>query len=239
MIKTDLLSEALIKYDIFLSQKQITQFVNFEKLLKEYNSHTNLVSSNDMLLIWEKHIIDSIAFCHYLKNDFSGKILDIGSGGGFPAIPEAIILQQANIFALDSTSKKIKFLQSAAETLELKNFTAINDRAEDLSHKKTYRENFDVVSSRAVGNLAQISELALPFLKINGHFIAYKATKLEEELKLAQKTIINLGGEVEDIFEYNLKLNENFRRNLVLIKKINNTPSEYPRSFSAIKNKPL
>ena len=140
---------------------------------------------------------------------------------------------------MDSTAKKTKFLEKAKELLKLSNLSVINDRAETISYKKSFREKFDIVTSRAVGNLAQISELSLPFLKIGGNFIAYKSAKLEDEISQAKNTIKILGGEIKDIYEYQLTLNENFRRNLVLIEKINNTPPDFPRSFSVIKNKPL
>ena len=239
MKKTELLINALKAYDISLSDTQLAQFESFEKFLKDYNSHTNLVSSKDIELVWEKHFVDSIAFLKYLNPTNVFKLIDIGSGGGFPVIPEAIILTNANIFALDSTSKKTSFLEKASAHLSLNNLSVINDRAEELAHRKTFRENFDIVTARAVGNLAQISELALPFLKQGGNFIAYKSTKLAEEIAQAKNTIALLGGEIQEVFEYEINSDENFKRNLVLIKKINPTPIDFPRSFSAIKNKPL
>lgn len=239
MTGTQKLTETLQKYEINLTKEQLGQFTDFERFLREYNSHTNLLSSKDIELVWQKHFVDSIAFCRYLKDDTPHKIIDIGSGGGFPVIPEAIILTKSNIFALDSTSKKTNFLKQAGDLLKLKNFSVINDRAEDISHRKTFRETFDIVTARAVGNLAQITELSLPFLKTGGYFLAYKSTKVQGEIKSAQNTITLLGGKIEDIYEYELALEENFVRNIILIKKEKQTPVEYPRSFSAIKNKPL
>ena len=229
----------LSSYDYEISDEQLRQFVDFEKYLKEYNNHTNLVSANDIELIWEKHFIDSVSFCHYLKNDTSLRILDIGSGGGFPVIVESILLPASNIFALDSTAKKTTFLKNAADIIGLKNLSVINDRAEEIAYRKTFRESFDIVTARAVGSLVQITELALPFLKIGGRFIAYKSSKVEEEISEAKSAIDILGGQLVDVFEYKLELQENYERNLVLIKKEKRTPDNYPRSFSAIKNKPL
>lgn len=239
MIKLEKLLLALDGYNITLSDKQKEQFTIFENFLKEYNLHTNLVSARDIELVWEKHFVDSVAFCHYLKNDKELQIIDIGSGGGFPVIPEAIILTKSKITALDSTAKKTTFLSMAADKIGVKNFSAINDRAEEISHRKSYREKFDIVTARAVGNLAQITELALPFLKIGGYFIAYKSAKFEEELNFARNTLKILGGEVKDIFEYKLELDENYARNIILIEKIAPSPAIYPRSYSTIKNKPL
>ena len=121
----------------------------------------------------------------------------------------------------------------------LKNFKAIHARAEDLAHRKSFRESFDLATARAVGNLAQISELCIPFLKLDGKFIAYKSSKAKEEIKTAQNAIEITGGKISDMFDYKLNLEENYIRNLILIDKINTTPTEYPRSFSNIKNKPL
>ncbi|MCR4881180.1 MAG: 16S rRNA (guanine(527)-N(7))-methyltransferase RsmG [bacterium] len=239
MIKSENLKSVLTNYGVEVYEKQLAQFDVFEKYLREYNSHTNLVSAKDAELIWEKHFVDSVSFCRYLKNNKSYKILDIGSGGGFPVVAEAILLTSSTVFALDSTAKKTNFIKNAAEHIGLKNLSVINDRAEDVSHRKSYRESFDVVTARAVGNLAQISELALPFLKLGGCFISYKSAKVTDEIFEAQNTIEIMGGSIEDVFEYNLGLEEDFIRNLVLIRKEKNTPDAYPRSFSSIKNNPL
>ena len=208
MTKFENLKKVLSSYDYEITDEQLGQFVDFEKYLKEYNNHTNLVSANDIELIWEKHFIDSVAFCHYLKNDTALRILDIGSGGGFPVIMESILLPDSNIFALDSTAKKTTFLKNAADIIGLKNLSVINDRAEEIAYRKTFRETFDIVSARAVGSLVQIAELALPFLKIGGCFIAYKASKVEEEISEAKNAIDILGGQLEDVFEYKLELQE-------------------------------
>ena len=239
MTDFEFFSETIKKYAINLSELQKSQLLEFEKILIEYNSHTNLVSQNDSALIREKHIADSMAFCHVIKSGKPYKIIDIGSGGGFPVMIEAILLPDSEVFAVDSTSKKTNFLKAAAGDLGLKNLTVINDRIENLTHTKLYRECFDFVTARALGNLAMISELALPFLKLKGKFIAYKASKVQEEIKNAQNTINILGGKIEEIFAYNIFLKEDFERNLVIIKKIKSSPCEYPRNFSAIKKNPL
>ena len=233
------LKKTIKSYGIDISDIQLNQFNLFEKFIRDYNTHTNLVSQNDIDLIKEKHFIDSVAFLHFINNDTPQKIIDIGSGGGFPVIMEAILLTKSDIFSVDSTSKKVLFLKKASNHLGLKNLSLNNDRIENIAHKKTFREQFDVVTARALGNLAMITELALPLLKIGGVFIAYKSNKVHEEIKEAKNTIDTLGGTIEEIFEYKLTLNENFSRNLVLIRKIKNSPPEFPRSFSIIKSRPL
>ncbi len=226
-------------FGVVVTDEQLEQFVLFNSIISEFNKHTNLMSPNDISIIFEKHFTDSLSFCKYIPSDTTSNIIDIGSGGGFPVIPMAIILKNAKIISVDSTGKKVDFLNMAANKIGLKNFLSINDRAETLAFKKTYREKFDFVTARAVGSLVQISELCLPYLKIGGKFLAYKSIKVAEEIEQAKNGIKILGGKILDIFEYNLNLPENFTRNLVVTEKIIPTPREYPRSFSVIKNKPL
>jgi len=227
------------KFNLVLDTVKLDKFIAFEKFITQYNAHTNLVSSKDINLIFEKHFVDSLSFAKYLNESFDGKIIDIGSGGGFPIIPISIVLDKAKIVSVDSTNKKVVFLNSAAKILGLNNFISINKRAEQLAYEQDYRESFDIATARAVGNLAQISELCLPYLKIGGKFIAYKSAKVEDEINDAKNAIKILGGKIVDIFEYNLELEENYNRNLVIIEKVTKTPIEYPRKFSLIKYKQL
>jgi len=233
------LKEQAKNFGINLTNGQLTKFEEFEKLLIDYNSHTNLVSAKDANIIFEKHFIDSLSIGHFLKQNVSINIIDIGSGGGFPIIPMSIAYPDCTITAVDSTGKKVDFLNNSAKQLKLNNFKAIHSRAEELAHTKAYREKFALTTARAVGNLAQISELCLPFIKQNGKFIAYKAAKINEEIELASNTINILGGKLAEIFDYKLNLEENYIRNLILIEKVSPTPIEYPRTYSNIKNKPL
>ena len=227
------------KFQISLTSGQLNKFKLFEEFLVEYNKHTNLVSNNDINLIYEKHFVDSLAFGKFIEQNSRKKIIDIGSGGGFPVIPMAIVLENCEIIAVDSTKKKTDFINQAAQHLGLKNLTALNVRAEDLAQDKNYREQFDISTARAVGHLRQISELCIPFLKINGEFLAYKSAKVQDEISDAQNALNILNADIKEIFKYNIALDENFERNIVLIKKINKTPEIYPRSYSTIKNKPL
>lgn len=226
-------------FDIDLNEEKLRKFELFEKFIREYNTHTNLVSTNDINLIYEKHFFDSLSFGKMLNPESKYKIIDIGSGGGFPVIPLAIILEKSIVTAVDSTKKKTDFIELAAKHINLENINVINARAEDLAQKENYREKFDIVTARALGNLAQISELCIPFLALGGKFIAYKATKIKQELEEANNAIKILGGKYTGIFEYNIAADENFARNLVSITKISTTPKDYPRNFSAIKKKHL
>jgi len=227
------------KFGIELTSEKIEKFKLFEEFLRGYNSHTNLVSAKDIEIIYEKHFADSLSFGKYISPTKKAKIIDIGSGGGFPVIPMAIILDNCQITSVDSTKKKTDFIVQCAEYLKLENLEVLNTRAEDLAHNHNFRENYDIATARAVGNLTQISELCLPFLKNDGFFIAYKSAKVEEEISNAQNALKILNSKIEEIFEYKLQLNDNFERNLVIIRKHSPISQEFPRSFSAIKNKPL
>ena len=237
--KSLILKENAKKFDIVLTDEQLVKFEKFADYITEFNQHTNLLSSNDINLLYEKHFLDCISIFKIIDKNQNYNIIDIGSGGGFPCIPVSIIANKSSILAVDSTNKKVEFLNKAGKLLELNNFNAINERAEKSAHNADFREKFDIVTARAVGNLTMLSEICLPYLKIGGKFIAYKSVKAADEIDNAQKTIEILGGEVSDIFEYELDLEDNYKRNLLIIEKIKKSPDNYPRAFGVIKNNPL
>ena len=187
-----------------------------ETFLKQ-NAVINLISKNDEKFLWEKHIFDSLSislfFEKYFKDLSGKKLLDIGTGGGFPAVPVSIIYPELQVFALDSIRKKLNSIENIKSKLNLKNLTTINDRAENI------QEKFDIITARAVGKLDKIAQYALPLLKKDGYFVAYKSKTADEEIKEAQKTIIKLAGKIVDIIEYQLPTEEVYDRNLVIIKK--------------------
>lgn len=236
MIK-DILAKNL---NLLLTDKQIERLDKFYSLFSEYNSHTNLMSTKDVSFLFEKHIFDSLAFNlfkeKYLKEK-EYKILDIGTGGGFPSIPLAIVYPGFKITALDSVGKKIKFIEHIQEQLNLKNLFPVCSRVEDLESDE--KSSFDVVVSRAVSDLCIISEYALPFIKKEGFFIAYKSSKLEQEISESQKALKILGGSIIDKIEYNLPLEISHNRVLTVIQKKSETPLIYPRKNGLIKKKPL
>ena len=193
---------------------------NFEKYMSLFlaeNSCVNLISKNEEKFLWEKHIFDSLAismfFEKYIK-DLSGlRVLDIGTGGGFPALPIAINYPELNVTALDSINKKLKAIENIKSTLGLKNLSTLNARAENLDDK------FDIVTMRAVGRLNKIVNYALPLTKKGGYFVAYKSKSANDEIREAQKDISRLDGKIIDIIEYQLPTDEVYERNLVVIKK--------------------
>ena len=207
------------------------QYKIFIDYLLEVNAHTNLTTITDTDEIKIKHIKDSLSVLDLIKEN--DKVLDVGSGAGFPGIPLAIE-KEIDLTLLDSVNKKVKFMNQAIEKIDLKNARAIHSRAEDFA--KDNREKFDVVVSRAVANMTTLSELCLPFVKVGGIFIALKGPKADEELEEAKSAIKILGGKIIDVERFDLSGNE--RANIV-VKKIHPTNRKYPRAKNLPKTRPL
>lgn len=194
-----------------------SDFQAYKKVFLEQNAKHNLISKNDEKLLWEKHIYDSLAIKLFLEKYEIKKadVLDIGCGGGFPCVPMAVEFQNLNIVGLDSIRKKINSVIEIRDSLGLKNLELVCDRAENLKDRK-----FDIIVSRAVADLAKISEYALPLLKKGGYFVAYKSKKALEEIEGAKVTLKKHKAEIIDIIEYTLPLEEVYERNLICIKKL-------------------
>ena len=191
-----------------------TFYDNYINIFLTENSKVNLISKNDEKYLWEKHIFDSISIAKFFeKYGEPTNILDIGTGGGFPSVPIAITYPNINIYAVDSIRKKINAVNNIKNELNITNLTPICDRVENINQK------FDVVTSRAVASLDKICEYALQKLNKNGYFIAYKSKKTQEEIDNATKILKKYKAEIIDIIEYELPLEENFTRNLIIIKK--------------------
>lgn len=188
-------------------------FNEYINVFLNQNSKLNLISKNDEKFLWEKHIFDSINFEKFYEKYNVGKtLLDIGTGGGFPSIPIALTHPEIDVFALDSIRKKVNAVNEIKEELGLKNLHAICDRAENINQK------FDIITSRAVAPLKVISGYALPLLNKGGYFIAYKSRKAEEEIAEASPVFKKYNAKVIDVIEYDLPLDENHTRNLIVIK---------------------
>ena len=201
-------------------QKEIkikSDFTEYKKAFLEENSKHNLISKNDEKVLYEKHIYDSLAIKLFFEKYSidKAKILDIGCGGGFPCVPVAIEFPEMDISGVDSIRKKIASVEIISEQLGLKNLELICDRVENLKNRK-----FDIVISRAVADMAKISEYALPLVKKGGYFVAYKSKKALEELDGAKSVLKKHNAKVVDIIEYTLPLEEVYERNLVCVKKL-------------------
>lgn len=223
-----------------LNKKSLENFENFAQLFKIYNSHTNLISKNDEKNLFEKHIYDSLCISlfinKYIKED-SIKILDIGTGGGFPSIPVAIAYNNFQIYPLDSIAKKIGFIELVQKELRLDNLHPICKRVEELPQNS--RESFDIVTSRAVAPLNILLEYAIPFVKNNGYFVAFKSKNSDNEINTAQNALKILNSKIIARIKYNLPTEQLFSRELLIIKKEKNTPSIYPRKSGQAKKNPL
>lgn len=217
-----------------IDEEKINKFSLFSTLLKEENEKMNLTAITDDEGISTKHFLDSILPLSFIEIKENAKVLDIGTGAGFPGIPLKIMREDLDITLLDSLNKRIMFLNKVKEKLKLSDCELIHDRAEILGRNKDYREKYDFVFSRAVASLKVLSEYALPFLKVGGVFYALKSENIDEELADAKPIIGNIGGKCEDVLEINIP-GTDIKRKIVKISKIKNTPPEFPRSNKKIK----
>ena len=190
-------------------------FKKYQELFLNENKKLNLISKNDEKFLFEKHIYDSLAIKLFFDKYkiISANILDIGCGGGFPCVPIAIEFKNMQITGIDSIRKKINSINTIKEALKLNNLSTICDRVENLKNKK-----YDIITSRAVADLAKITAYALPLLKKNGYFVAYKSKKALEELENAKTVLKQFDAKVVDIINYQLPLEEIYERNLIIIK---------------------
>lgn len=191
-------------------------FTDYIKAFLNQNSKLNLISKNDEKFLWEKHIFDSLSIEKFFEKykPSGSKLLDIGTGGGFPSVPTALAYPDIEVFALDSIRKKINAIENIKAVLNIQNLHTICDRAENIKDK------FDIITSRAVAPLKIIIGYAMPLLNKNGYFVAYKSIRTEEEIKEAKNILKKYNAEVTDIIKYDLPLEENHTRNLIIIKKI-------------------
>ncbi len=225
---------ALNNLNIHLTKEALDALEIYASFLLEYNEHTNLTAIKTMSDVYLKHFYDSLTISK-LANFTSGKLLDVGTGAGFPGMVLAICFPNLQVDLLDSNNKKIKFLEELIKKLNLTNVQTIYSRAEDYT--KVNREKYDYVTSRAVADLRVLLELNIPSLKINGEFLVMKGN-IDEELKLSQNALEKLFCTITKKEEFTLPFNSG-TRNIMVIKKNKETPSIYPRNYDKIKKRPL
>lgn len=225
----------LEKLNIKLTEIQKQQLLKYYDYLVEYNSHTNVTSITDKESVYLKHFYDSILLSQTIDFNNIENMLDIGCGAGFPGLVLKIVFPHIKLTLLDSNNKKTTFCKNLIDILNVENIEVINNRAEEFINER--REHYDLVTARAVKNLPVLIELSIPFVSINGQFIAMKAD-YEEELNNSLKGINILGGEYLTTKNINLPNNEGIR-NFIIIKKIKNTDKKYPRQYNQILKKPL
>lgn len=229
-----------------LAKKQ-EDFDCLYELYREYNEHTNISAIRDKADVYSKHFLDSLEVVNYISENLDkpeSKILDLGTGGGFPALPLAIALKDdfpsLQIVALDSVAKKINFIDTVKDKLALNNLTAIHSRAEELARDPNFRESFDLVLSRAVANLPVLLEYCIPFLKTGSSFIAYKSNDIDEELKLAANAMEMLGVEIRANHSYKTEQSEDAdTKQLIFFRKLKATEDKYPRPAGKVTKNPL
>lgn len=232
------LENGVKEFDIVLSVHQKQQFLTFYELLLQWNAVMNLTAITNFDEVCRKHFLDSISLCRAISCNNPLNLIDVGTGAGFPGIPLKIVFPELKITLLDSLNKRVQFLNEVIHLLDLKDIEAIHGRAEDFAKPGQLRETFDICVSRAVANLATLSEYCLPYVKKDGFFISYKSEKVTEELKTAAHAIDILGGESYDQIAFYLP-NSDLYRNLVVIKKVKETPKKYPRKSGLPSKSPL
>jgi len=223
---------------IELSEVQRGQFNQFYELLVDWNTRMNLTGITEYDDVLSKHFFDSLTCIKGLE-DWSGKkVIDVGTGAGFPGVPMKIANPTMAITLLDSLNKRIQFLDVVAEDLGLEDVQLIHGRAEDYGQNPEYRETYDAAISRAVADLAVLSEYVLPFIKVGGFFVAQKSINAVDEIEQAKNAIGLLGGQIRDIIEVKVP-GIDIVHALVVIEKTNETPSKYPRKAGKPTKKPL
>lgn len=229
--------EGLKNLNIELDDYQIKQFMDYYQILIDWNKKMNLTSITELPEVIHKHFLDSLSIVNVYRPE-DEKIIDVGTGADFPGIPIKIAFPNTRVVLMDSLKKRISFLDEVIKNLNLYNIDAVHGRAEDLGRDQTFRETFDLCTSRAVAKLSVLTEYCLPFVKKGGYFIPYKSGNINDELQEAQNAIKTLGGSVRNHKEFTLPLTD-IRRSLIMIEKIKETPKKYPRTAGKPAKEPL
>ncbi len=238
MTVKNLIRYCLEELKINLDEDQINQFKSYQQELLQWNQRTNLTSITETTQVEIKHFIDSLSCLRIIDFPQSKKIIDIGSGAGFPGIPIKIVNPRLEIILLEATQKKAEFCRHILNKFNLNPNAILVGRAEDIAHDVNQREKYDIAISRAVASLPALLELLLPFVKSGGAAIAMKGKDIQQELASAERALQILGGKIEVVQKIFLPiLNE--ERNLIKILKINSTPEKYPRRPGLPVKKPL
>lgn len=231
----DLINKAK-QISVEITEKEANMFYEYDKLLLDWNEKINLTAITDEREIILKHFIDSLTINRYIEN--ADNVMDIGTGAGFPGVPLKIVNENKRFILVDALNKRVNFLEEIKKVLNLKNLDLIHSRSEDLAKNLMYRENIDVVTSRAVANLRVLVEYMLPFIKLNGLCICMKGPNSKEEIIEAENAIKILGGKIENIDKIILPESE-IERNIIIIRKLSNTPNKYPRKAGTASKQPL
>ena len=235
-ISMELLKNKAAEFGVNLDEKALERFDLYAKLLVEWNEKINLTTITDPDGIVLKHFVDSLSVFSAIDILEGAKSIDVGTGAGFPGIPMLIARPDLKITLLDSTNKKLNVIRDILEKLDLQ-CEVLHTRAEEAGQNKTYREQYDFATARAVSNLRDLSEYCLPFVKKGGTFISMKSAKAEEEIAEGKNAIRILGGNIKE--KKTFEIDEAGERTIILIEKVSTTPPKYPRPSAKIAKNPL
>lgn len=236
----DRIQEEFKHLSIYLEEKQLLQFNKYYELMIEWNQKINLTAITELNEVITKHFVDSLTLIKAVGDirDKKYQVIDIGTGAGFPGIPLKIVFPQLNITLMDSLNKRVNFLNTVVEILELGQLEVVHSRAEDLGRNQEYREKYDIAVSRAVAHLSVLAEYCMPFVKKGGMFVSYKSGKVEQELLEAENSIRLLSGKIHGVEKFILPGSE-AERVLVKVYKMNSISGKYPRKAGVPSKNPL
>ena len=232
----ELIKTGVAELGVGLNENQINQLVEYARLLQEWNNKINLTAITDDEGIVTKHFLDSLTALG--TGHVGGKVIDVGTGAGFPGLVLKIARPDIELTLLDSLNKRINFLREVCERLGIDGVEFVHSRAEDGGMNRAYRAKFDTVVSRAVANMTVLSEWCIPFLKEGGRFLALKGPLADKELSDAKRAISILGGEVESVFEAEIPFTE-LSHKIIIVKKVRQTPMKYPRKSGIAAKNPI
>ena len=232
------ITEGMKKISVDLSDNQAEQFFQYYEMLVEWNQVMNLTAITDMKDVVFKHFVDSVSLVKAINVSRETSLIDVGTGAGFPGIPLKIMFPEWKVTLLDSLNKRVRFLDEVIDKVGLSGIYTIHGRAEDVGRDPKHRENYDLCVSRAVANLATLSEYCMPFVKVGGNFISYKSGTIADELRQAEKAVRMLGGSMEDVASFRIE-EIDAERSLVRIAKREKTSSKYPRKAGVPGREPL
>ena len=234
----DLLVNGAKELGIDLSEQQVEQFMRYKTLLQEWNEKMNLTAITEDQEIMTKHFLDCMTINKAIGMNDQKTVIDVGTGAGFPGLVIKIAFPHLEVTLVDALKKRLNFLEAVIDELGLNDIKCVHSRAEDLGKNKAYREGYDICASRAVANLAVLSEYTLPFVKVNGYLIALKGQKLDEELEQGKKAIEILGGKLEEVVHTGVPFTD-LDHKIAKIKKVKPTAAKYPRKAGEPTKNPL
>ncbi len=237
-LSSEILEEGFRKLNISYNNNCLERFEKYKDILKEWNKKINITAIENDEEIYIKHFLDSVVLLDKNNIDEKKKIIDVGTGGGFPGIPLKILNNNYKVTLLDSLRKRIDFLKVVINELKLEDVTLIHGRAEDFGQNESYRERYDICVSRAVAPLNILAEYCLPFVRVGGYFAAYKSESISEEILNSQNAITKLGGRIKEIKEIKVPGTEIIRK-IVIIEKTEKTEKVYPRKAGKPSKEPL